>query len=76
MTLGITYCDKCKFYYSEHTDLSICPHPRKQVVDENHDQGIKRLFHKLWGEAVGKPGYNKADWMELQNLLQTRGIEV
>lgn len=28
------------------------------------------LFHRLWGEAVGKPGYIKQDWVALQLELE------
>jgi hypothetical protein len=72
----IKICDKCRFVYSEHLQLSVCPHPNKQRVDEANDQGIKELFHKLWSKDVGTGGYNKGDWMELQRLLQARGIDL
>lgn len=31
-------------------------------------------LHKLWTEAVGKPGYCKADWSELCNAIDTLGF--
>jgi hypothetical protein len=48
----------------------------KQDLSEANEQEIKRLFHKLWSQSVGKEGYSKKDWQELQRLLQTRRIEV
>jgi hypothetical protein len=72
----IKICGRCKFVYSQHEQLSVCPHPYKQRVDDQHDQGIKELFHKLWSRHVGTEGYIKADWMELQQLLQARGIDI
>lgn len=72
----IKICDRCKFVYSEHRQLSICPHPQKQEVDAGNDQKIKRLFHQLWSKDVGTAGYTKKDWTELQRLLQARGIEI
>jgi hypothetical protein len=74
--LGIKVCDKCKFVWSEDEQLSICPHDKKQKVDEDHDQEIKRLFHTLWSQNVGTVGYVKANWMELQRRLQARGINI
>ena len=74
--LGIKICETCNFVYSEHEQFVTCPHKFKQKVDEDHDQQIKGLFHKLWGRDVGRAGYNRKDWQELQLLLQTRGIEV
>jgi len=73
---GIKVCDKCNYAYSEHLQFVVCPHEFKAVIDGAHDRQIKALFHKLWGRDVGTSGYNKTDWMELQRLLQTRGIEV
>ena len=74
--LGIRICDKCNFAYSEHEQFSACPHAFKLRVDEDHDQSIKGLFHKLWGRDVGRAGYDRNDWYELQRLLQARGIDV
>lgn len=27
-------------------------------------------LHKMWSDHVGRPGYNKQDWKELQVLIQ------
>lgn len=72
----IKICDRYKFVYSEDTQLSLCPHPAQQRVDEVNDQAIKTLFHKLWSKDVGTPGYAKTDWMELQRLIQARGVNI
>jgi len=74
--LGIKICEICHYVYSEHEHMVICPHLRKQQIDEDHDQSIKFFFHKLWSRDVGRAGYRKEDWMELQQLLQARGIDV
>jgi hypothetical protein len=31
-------------------------------------------FHKLWSSAVGMPGYNKADWIKVQEQLIKNNI--
>jgi hypothetical protein len=72
----IRICGKCNFVYSEHEQLSTCPHLRKQTLADEHDSEIKRLFHKLWSKDVGTLGYTKGDWMELQRRLQARGIDI
>ena len=46
---------------------------------ENVDKEIickeaRIIFHKLWTERVGKEGYNKKEWQELQNLLYKLGV--
>lgn len=74
--LGIRICERCHFAYSEHEQFVTCPHDYKRRVDEDHDQSIKGLFHKQWGRDVGREGYEKKDWMELQRLLQARGIDI
>jgi len=81
MYLGyhIKICELCNFAFDEHEDLSTCPHPKRRQVDDENDQEIKRLFHKLWSKDVDLPGYRKEikpDWMELQRLLQARGIDI
>lgn len=30
---------------------------------------IWALFHRLWSKAVGTLGYNKQEWLELEQLL-------
>lgn len=30
------------------------------------------IFHTLWSQAQGQPGYVKADWKEVDNLLDIR----
>ena len=72
----IKICDKCNFVFSEHEQLAACPHPKRRQVEADHDQEIKGLYHKLWSKDVGTPGYDKRDWMELQRLLQARGIDI
>jgi hypothetical protein len=74
--LHIKVCLECNTAYSEHYQFLICPHDYRDAVDENHDQQIKKLFHKLWGRDVHTEGYSKPDWLELQRLLQARGINV
>jgi hypothetical protein len=69
-------CEKCSHTWLEQYQFTACPHEWKSVVDENHDQYIKALFHKLWSRDVGTPGYDKKDWMELQRLLQARGVDL
>ena len=36
----------------------------------------KQLFHELWSSQIGKEGYDKQKWIELQSLLLERGINV
>lgn len=72
----IKICPGCDFVYSTQSQLSDCPHPYKQRVNDPNDQRIKELFHKLWSRDVGTDGYSKIDWMDLQELLQARGIDV
>jgi hypothetical protein len=74
--LNIKVCHKCNIAYSHHYQLTTCPHDYMREVDEDHDQQIKGLFHKLWGRDVHTDGYSKKDWQELQRLLQARGIDV
>jgi hypothetical protein len=31
-------------------------------------------FHKMWTDAVGKKGYNKKEWMRLQEVLLKEGV--
>jgi hypothetical protein len=33
-------------------------------------------FHRLWTKAVGKPGYVKRDWQELEEALLKAGKQV
>jgi hypothetical protein len=73
---GVRICDNCRTAWSEYYQFAQCPHDYKDVVDDGHGQEIKALFHKLWGRDVGTLDYIKKDWLELQRLLQTRGIEV
>lgn len=76
MSLGLKICEECHVVYCEHEQFVICPHDWRLAVRESRDQHIKVLFHKLWSRDVDTKAYNKEDWMELQRLLQTRGIEV
>lgn len=69
-------CEHCKVVFLEHEQFIICPHDWRKVVRDRQDQGINGLFHKLWTKDVGTSGYNKNDWMELQRLLQARGIDI
>lgn len=34
-----------------------------------NEQKSRKLFHEMWGDAVGSVGYDKKKWMELQRLL-------
>ena len=72
----IQICNVCKTVFSEHEQFRLCPHNYKRAVDEDHDQTIKGLFHRLWSKDVGTSGYDKNDWMELQRLLQARRIDI
>jgi hypothetical protein len=76
MMIFPTICEKCHVAWSEHYQFAACPHDWKTAVDENHDQSIKGLFHRLWGRDVGTTGYDKKNWTELQRLLQARGIDI
>jgi hypothetical protein len=75
-SLGIKICDHCNVAYSEHYQLSLCPHQDRLNLAEAQDDEIKRLFHQMWSRDVGTAGYSKSDWLALQRLLQSRGIEV
>lgn len=33
------------------------------------------VFHRLWTKAVGTPGYNKAEWLQLCRVLQEAGMD-
>ena len=72
----VKICGKCNTAYAEIYQFTICPHDYKAAVDEDHDQQIKKLFHKFWSKDVGTEGYSKKDWQQLQRLLQARGINV
>jgi hypothetical protein len=37
------------------------------------DERSFKLFHQLWGKAVGTEGYNKQEWKQLERVL--RGLE-
>lgn len=76
VSLGIKICDKCNVVYSEHYQLTLCPHEDRVALADTQDNEIKRLFHQMWGRDVGTAGYSKSDWQLLQQLLQSRGIEV
>lgn len=30
---------------------------------------MRAVFHRLWGSQVGKDGYKKRDWQELQRIM-------
>jgi hypothetical protein len=75
-SLGIKICAECKIAFSYLYQTVQCPHDYRDAIDEKSGQEIKKLFHKLWSKDVHSPGYKKGDWMELQRLLQARGIEV
>lgn len=32
----------------------------------------EQLFHRLWAQAKDSPSYNKAEWMEFQNIMEAR----
>jgi hypothetical protein len=72
----IKVCLQCNTAYSEHYQFVICPHDYRRVIEENQEYEIKGLFHKLWSRNVDAEGYDKRDWLELQRLLQARGINV
>jgi hypothetical protein len=79
MTLGIKICEECHTVYSEHTHLTVCPHPLRRAVEENHDEAIKKLFHELWNHSIESPGYRweiRRKWDELWRHLQARGIDI
>jgi hypothetical protein len=56
----------------EKHDDSKGPSPHDELVNEE----IHILFHKLWTQAVGTPGYIKADWKRLVDLLAAKGVRV
>jgi hypothetical protein len=76
MSFGMKVCPQCNTAYSEHYQFTICPHDYREYVADCHDEEIKRFFHKLWGRDAGTEGYTKKDWLDLQRLLQARGINV
>lgn len=38
------------------------------------DYDLIEAFHRLWGRSVGTPGYVKADWQKLGQMLEERGV--
>jgi hypothetical protein len=32
-------------------------------------ESIEEAFHMLWSATVGSPGYNKAEWIDFELLL-------
>lgn len=42
--------------------------PKHGMTEPTH-----RLFHDLWTNAVGTPGYNKKDWQKLEEILNRHG---
>ena len=35
---------------------------------------LNSIFHRLWTKSVGKIGYDKKEWLQLQKLLLKQGI--
>ena len=50
--------------------------PPGEMVDTLVRVRISKLFHELWTSQVGKEGYDKKKWMELQELLSGLGVSV
>jgi hypothetical protein len=38
-------------------------------METTDKQTTHQLFHQLWTKAVGEPGYNKSEWMELSKRI-------
>ena len=50
------------------TPRTVLPSPEERQQQKR----IAQLFLGLWDKAVGTSGYEKGEWMELQNFLQMR----
>lgn len=48
----------------------------KNTKKNDLEKQTRYMFHKLWTDAVGKEGYNKKEWQELQNLLYKLGVKL
>lgn len=40
------------------------------------DSEIVELFHRLWGNSMDATEYNKEQWIEMQQLLNRKGVKV
>ena len=54
--------------------LSVFPEERVASVDI--DLNLPLLFHRLWTDHVGRPGYKKMEWKVFRKQLSLRSIFV
>jgi hypothetical protein len=61
---------------------SLLGHVRRKKLEDSwkdapapvRDAEISYMFHVLWTKAVHQDGYDKKEWMKLQELLLKKGI--
>ncbi len=58
------YCPRCDSCYT--TFAHTCPARMSAKATKNPVE----VLHRLWGEAAGRPGYDKADWLALQRAIE------
>lgn len=68
-----------------HVDFQGQQHPANLSGGSGYEDGrlfgieddmARGLFHELWTWAVGKKGYAKTTWQELQNRITKLGIKL
>jgi len=56
----------CKDICIDYKGFKVNKSKNKKQVNK---QVIDNLFHHLWTKAVGKPGYIKKEWLEMEHYL-------